>query len=50
VTEFFPERDAKRTDREKKANTFLDLLSGQKRADADIPYFKLGGHSGDARE
>jgi phospholipase C len=44
VTNFFLNGDAKRTDREKKANTFLDLLSGQKRADADIPYFKLGGH------
>ena len=44
VTNFFLNGDAKRTDREKKANTFLDLLSDQKRPDADIPYFKLGGH------
>jgi phospholipase C len=43
VTNFFLNGDAKRTDREKKANTFLDLLSDQKRSDADIPYFKLGG-------
>jgi phospholipase C len=43
VTNFFLRGDAKRTEREKKANTFLDLLSDQKRPDADIPFFKLGG-------
>lgn len=44
VTNFFLKGDAKRTEREKKANTFLDLLSDQKRADADIPFFKLRGN------
>jgi len=43
VTNFFLNGDAKRTDREKKASMFLDLLSEQKRPDVDIPYFKLGG-------
>jgi phospholipase C len=43
VTNFFLQGDAKRTDREKQANSFLDLLSDQMRPDADIPYFKLGG-------
>jgi phospholipase C len=44
VTNFFLRGDAKRTEREKKANTFLDLLSDQKRPDAVIPFFKLGGN------
>jgi len=44
VTNFFLRGDAKRTEREKRANTFLDLLSDQKRPDADIPFFKLGGN------
>jgi phospholipase C len=44
VTNFFLNGDAKRTVREKNANTFLDLLSGPLRADDDIPYFDLGGN------
>jgi phospholipase C len=44
VTNFFLRGDAKRTEREKKANTFLDLLSDQKRPDAETPFFKLGGN------
>jgi len=44
VTNFFLKGDAKRTIREKNANTFLDLLSDQKRSDGDIPYFKLRGN------
>jgi phospholipase C len=43
VTNFFLKGDAKRTVREKKADAFLDFLSDQKRPDADVPYFKLGG-------
>jgi phospholipase C len=43
VTDFFLKGDVKRTDREKKAETFLDLLSGALRPDSDIPYFQLGG-------
>jgi phospholipase C len=41
VTNFFLNGDAKRTIREEKASTFLDLLSGPMRADSDIPYFNL---------
>jgi phospholipase C len=41
VTEFFLNGDAKRTMREQKASTFLDLLSDQMRADTDVPYFNL---------
>jgi phospholipase C len=43
VTNHFLNGDAKRTPREKQANTFLDLLWGPMRPDSDIPYFKLGG-------
>jgi phospholipase C len=43
VTNLFLKGDAKRTDREKNASTFLDLLSDQKRIDADIPYFNVKG-------
>jgi phospholipase C len=43
VTNFFLKGDAKRTVREKQAQTFLDLLSDQMRPDSDIPFFKLGG-------
>jgi phospholipase C len=43
VTNFFLKSDAKRTDREKNASGFLDLLSDQKRPDADIPYFNVRG-------
>jgi phospholipase C len=41
VTNFFLNGDAKRTAREQKASTFLDLLSDQKRAETDVPYFNL---------
>ena len=41
VTNFFLNGDAKRTVREQKASTFLDLLSGPLRSDDDIPYFQL---------
>jgi phospholipase C len=44
VTEFFLRGDTKRTVREKSAKTFLDLLSGEKRPDADIPFFKVRGN------
>ena len=44
VTEFFLRGDTKRTVREKTAKTFLDLLSGEKRPDADIPFFKVRGN------
>ena len=44
VTEFFLRGDMKRTVREKSAKTFLDLLSGEKRPDADIPFFKVRGN------
>ena len=44
VTNHFLNGDAKRTVRERQANTFLDLLSGPMRPDSDIPYFKLGGN------
>jgi hypothetical protein len=43
VTNFFLSGDVKRTIREKNASTFLDLLSDQKRSDADIPYFNVKG-------
>jgi len=43
VTNHFLNGDAKQTPREKQASTFLDLLSGPMRPDADIPFFKLGG-------
>lgn len=42
VTNQFLNGDAKRTVREKNANTFLDLLSGSLRPDSDVPYFKIG--------
>jgi phospholipase C len=44
VTDFFLRGDAQRTVREKTAKTFLDLLSGEKRPDADIPFFKVRGN------
>jgi phospholipase C len=43
VTNYFLNGDAKRTVREEKASTFLDLLSGPLRPDSDIPYFEIGG-------
>ena len=43
VTNFFLKNYDNRTVREKKADTFLDLLSGPMRPDSEIPYFKLGG-------
>ena len=42
ITEFFLNGDAKRTDREAKSNTFLDLLSNNLRSDDDIPWFEFG--------
>jgi phospholipase C len=42
ITQFFLNGDAKRTDRETKSETFLDLLSGQMRTDDDIPWFEIG--------
>jgi phospholipase C len=42
VTNYFLNGDAKRTPREAKASTFLDLLTDVKRQDADIPFFNLG--------
>jgi len=43
VTQFFLNGDAQATVRERKSNTFLDLLSGPLRPDTDIPYFTIGG-------
>lgn len=43
VTNFFLAGDAKRTNREIQSPTFLDLLSGPKRADDDIPWFEFQG-------
>jgi phospholipase C len=43
VTNFFLNGDAKRTNREAKSETFLDLLSGPMRLDDDIPWFEFGG-------
>lgn len=43
VTSYFLKNYDNRTSREKKADTFLDLLSGPMRPDSEIPYFKLGG-------
>lgn len=42
ITKFFLNGDAKRTDREAKSNTFLDLLSDNLRPDDDIPWFEFG--------
>ena len=42
ITQFFLNGDAKRTDREVKSETFLDLLSGPMRTDDDIPWFEIG--------
>jgi phospholipase C len=42
ITQFFLNGDAKRTDREAKSETFLDLLSGPIRTDDDIPWFEIG--------
>jgi phospholipase C len=42
VTQYFLEGDAKRTDRESKSETFLDLLSDDLRQDDDIPWFEFG--------
>jgi phospholipase C len=42
ITDFFLNGDAKRTDREAKSDTFLDLLSGPMRTDDDIPWFEIG--------
>jgi phospholipase C len=43
VTDHFLGTYSKRTDREKKAETFLDLLSGPLRPDDDCVYFNLRG-------
>jgi len=43
VTNFFLNGDAKRTNREIQSPTFLDLLSGPKRDDDDIPWFEFRG-------
>jgi phospholipase C len=43
VTNYFLKGDAKRTIREKNANSFLDLLTDQLRPDSDVPFFNLGG-------
>ena len=43
ITEFFLNGDAKRTDREAKSSTFLDLLSDNMRNDDDIPWFEFRG-------
>src|SRR3954451_11797351 len=42
ITDFFLNGDAKRTGREAKSETFLDLLSGPMRTDDDIPWFEIG--------
>lgn len=44
VSNFFLQGDVKRTMREKNAQTFVDLLSGPLRPDAEIPYFNLRGN------
>ena len=41
VTNYFLKGDAKRTDREKKSDTFLDLLGDDLRGDDDIPWFEI---------
>jgi phospholipase C len=41
ITNFFLNGDAKRTDREKQSETFLDLLNGPMRSDDDIPWFEF---------
>jgi len=41
VTKFFLQDDAQRTVRERKANTFLSLLTDQMRPDNDCPVFNL---------
>jgi hypothetical protein len=41
LTNFFLNGEAKRTDREAKSETFLDLLSGPMRPDDDIPWFEF---------
>ena len=43
ITNFFLNGDAKRTNREIHSPTFLDLLSGPKRDDDDIPWFEFRG-------
>jgi phospholipase C len=43
ITEFFLNGDAKRTNREAKSETFLDLLSDNLRDDDDIPWFEFKG-------
>lgn len=43
ITEFFLNGDAKRTNREAKSKTFLDLLSDNLRNDDDIPWFEFKG-------
>jgi len=41
VTNYFLSGDAKRTDREKQSETFLDLLGDSLRDDEDIPWFEI---------
>jgi len=43
VTNFFLNSDVKRTNREIQSPTFLNLLSGPKRDDDDIPWFEFRG-------
>jgi phospholipase C len=43
ITEFFLNGNAKRTNREAKSETFLDLLSDNLRDDDDIPWFEFKG-------
>jgi phospholipase C len=42
ITQYFLNGDAKRTEREAKSQTFLDLLSDNLRADDEIPWFEFG--------
>ena len=41
VTNYFLNGDAKRTDREKQSQTFLDLLGDNLRDDDDLPWFEI---------
>jgi phospholipase C len=42
VTSFFLKGDAKRTEREARSDTFLDLLTDNLRPDTEIPWFEFG--------
>ena len=41
ATQFFLNGDAKRTDREAKSETFLDLLGDDLRTDDGLPWFNI---------